>query len=365
MENENTILTEERKLAIAMQVGANRLEKIIDGYDDCVVVENVVNQFNPEENIFKFQHQSGRVYRLQQQLYAHSANSTRYQIIWGLVECTMNGTLYNLTNMRRHNWVDWLADRSITDERQQYFWFRFHGKRYSNSACCMLELDVYDDGTTSTATTYDSDYIHELLKDTQHLADHIKQKDLKSDANYISGNHKRKQMLEVVNSVMAIEGPAKCIVDAFDKEVFNIVQTVEKDSTVLFDEVNLAKVVITCKAVLPAFDNRIAFNFRYKMTVNTQDYTAKCNEEQDVDLNCQNADFEVQQMYHGTMPFTIKFNLMPNKEKYTQSKWRDYVSCKLNEFKKVNAATGKSFIQEYTDGYKAMKPISDAVKTVC
>jgi hypothetical protein len=365
MENENNILTEEQKVAIAINAGATQLESIIDNFDDCVNVENVVNQFNAEENIFKFQHKSGRVYRLQQQVYAHSAGSAHFQIIWGLVECSMNDTNYNLTNMRRHGWVDWLADKSITDERQQYFWFRFHGKRLSNAAACMMEINVFDDGTTNVTCKYDKDYINEMLSDTGHLAENIKQKDLKSDANYISGNHKRKQMMEVVNSVMAIEGPAQCIVDAFDKEVFNITQTVEKDSTVLFDEVNLAKVVVTCKAVLPAFENRVAFNFRYKMTVNTQDYTAKCNDEQEVDLNCNNAQFEVQQIYHGTMPFVIKFDLMPNKEKYTQSKWRDYVTCKLSEFKNVNPSTGKSFIQEYTEGYKAMKPISDAVKTVC
>lgn len=364
MENEN-ILTEEQKIAIAINTGATRLEAIIDNIDDCVNVENVVNQFNAEENIFRFQHKSGRVYHLKQQVYTHSAGSTRYQIIWGLVECSMNDTNYNLTNMRRHGWVDWLADKSITDERQQYFWFRFHGKRFGIVERCMMEIDVYDDGTTRVGNRYDADYINELLSDTAHLANNIKQKDLKSDANYISGNHKRKQMMEVVNSVMAIEGPAQSIVEAFDKEVFNILQTVENDSTVLFDEINLAKVVITCKAVLPAFDNRVAFNFRYKMTVNTQDYTAKCSDEQEVDLNCQNADFEVQKMYHGTMPFTIKFNLMPNKEKYTNSKWRDYVTCKLSEFKNVNAVTGKSFIQEFTEGYKAMKPIADAVQTVC
>lgn len=365
MENENNILTEEQKLALAMKIGATRLENIIDNFDDCVIVENVVNQYNAEENIFRFQHKSGRVYRLQQQVYEHSAGNNRFKIIWGLVECTMNDTNYNLTNMRRHGWVDWLSDRSITDERQQYFWFRFHGKRFGIVERCMMNIEVYDDGSTYSEFKYDSDYISELLRDTQHLADNIKQKDLKSDANYISGNHKRKQMMEVVNSVMAIEGPAQCIVDAFDKEVFNITQTVEKDNTVLFDEVNLAKVVVTCKAVLPAFENRVAFNFRYKMTVNTQDYTAKCSEEQEIDLTCQNPMFEIQQIYKGAMPFTIQFNLMPNKEKYTQSKWRDYVTCKLSGLKNVNVATGKSFIQEYTDGYKAMKPISDAVKSVC
>ena len=48
MENEN-ILTEEQKLAIAINAGATRLEGIIDNFDDCVNVENVVNQFNAEE----------------------------------------------------------------------------------------------------------------------------------------------------------------------------------------------------------------------------------------------------------------------------------------------------------------------------
>ena len=65
------------------------------------------------------------------------------------------------------------------------------------------------------------------------------------------------------------------------------------------------------------------------------------------------------------MPFTLKFNLMPNKEKYTNSKWRDYQTVKLSDIANVNIVTGKSFVQEFADGYLAMKPITDAVKGVC
>ena len=122
---------------------------------------------------------------------------------------------------------------------------------------------------------------------------------------------------------------------------------------------------ISFKAVLPDFEDRVAFTFRYKMTVNTQDYTAKCSDTQVIDLYCQNAQFEVTQTYKGTTPFKLQFDLMHNKEKYTNSKWRDYQEMKLGDIGKANSSTGKSFIQEFTDGYLAMKPITDAIKSVC
>lgn len=364
MENVNTILSENDKIALAFKAGASRLEAIIENTDSCVNVENIVPANDPNANVFKFQHKSGRVYNLTQRVYKHEEGSSRFEIVWGLVTCSMNDTLYNLTNLRRHSWTDWLTDDTI-GEKWQYGWFRFHGKRLWTDAC-MMTLDVYDDGRVSVNQTYVSDYITDrLLDDTKHLADHIKQKDLKSDSNFISGNHKRKQMMEVVNSVMAIEGPAECIAKAFNSDIFKLVQTVQQDDTILFDEINTAKVTVNLKAVLPAFEDRVAFTLRYKMTVNTQDYTAKCNENQEIDLYCQNAQFEVKQLYKGTMPFTLQFDLMPNKEKYTKSKWRDYQEIKLSEIGDVNSATGKTFIQEFADGYLAMKPITDAVKGVC
>lgn len=361
MENEIISLSDNEKVALAFKAGAARLEAIIESLDECVNVDNVVLASDPNANVFKFQHRSGRVYNLTQRVF--SRTSHRYEIVWGLVTCSMNGTLYNLTNLRRHSWSDWLTDETI-GEKWRYGWFRFHGKRLWTDACVMV-VNVYDDGKVEVDKSYDRDFINRLLNDTQHLADNIKQKDLKADSNYISGNYKRKQMLEVVNSVMAIEGPAECIKKAFDSGIFKLVQTVEQDNTILFDEINTAKVTVMCKAVLPAYEDRTAFNFRYKLTVNTQDYTTKCNENQEIDLYVQNAEFEVQQVYKGAMPFTLKFNLVPNKEKYTQSKWRDYKSMKLGEIGFVNATTGKSIIQEFADGYNAMKPITDAVKGVC
>lgn len=358
---ENTTLTENCKIALALKAGASRLEAIIDNLDDCVNVDSMVLTSDPNANVFKFQHRSGRVYNLTQRVYTHTGQ--RYEIVWGLVTCTMNGTLYNLTNLRRHNWSDWLTDDTI-GEKWRYGWFRFHGKRLYTDACNMV-VNVYDDGQVAVDRAYDGDSIKRMLNDTAHLADHIKQKDLKADSNYISGNYKRKQMMEVVNSVMAIEGPAECIKKAFDTNIFKLVQTVEQDNTILFDEINTAKVTVMCKAVLPAYKDRTAFDFRYKLTVNTQDYTTKCNTNQDINLCVQNAEFEVQQVYKGSMPFTLKFNLVPNKEKYTQSKWRDYKSMKLGEIGNASASTGKSIIQEFADCYLAMKPITDAVKGVC
>lgn len=364
MENENAILSENDKTVIAFNAGAARLEAIIENTDSCVNVENTVPSNNPDANVFKFQHKSGRVYNLTQRVYEHSAGSSRFKIVWGLVTCSMNDTLYNLTNLRRHNWTDWLTDDTI-GEKWQYGWFRFHGKRLWTDVCCMI-LDVNDDGTVSVQQTYISDAIVDrLLDDTKHLADHIKQKDLKSDSNYISGNHKRKQMMEVVNSVMAIEGPAECIVKAFNPDIFKLTQTVEQDNTILFDEINTAKVTVNLKAVLPAFEDRVAFSFLYKMTVNTQDYSAKCNYNQEIDLYCKNSQFEVKQLYKGTMPFMLQFDLIPNKEKYTQSRWNNHQSIKLSDIGNANSATGKSFIQEFADGYLAMKPITDAVESVC
>lgn len=364
MENENTILSENDKIALAFKAGASRLEAIIDDSNSCVIVENIVPTDDPNKNVFKFQHKSGRVYTLTQRVYQHNENSTLFNIVWGLVTCSMNDTLYNLTNLRRHQWSDWLTDDTI-GEKWQYGWFRFHGKRLWTDACCML-VNVYDDGKVSVQQTYDYTFIvNRLIDDTAYLANRVKQNDLKSDSNYISGNRKRKQMMEVVNSVMAIEGPVECIAKAFDSNVFKLIQTVEQDDTILFDEVNTAKVTISLKAVLPAFDDRTAFTLRYKMTVNTQDYTTKCNENQEIYLYCQNAQFEVSQMYKGTMPFKLQFDLMPNKAKYTGSLWSDYQTMKLNEIGNTNNVTGKSFIKEFVDGYLAMKPITDAVKSVC
>ncbi len=366
MENEIAILSENNKLALAFEAGADRLEALINVLDSCVMVENTVPYNDPNSNVFKFQHKSGRVYTLTQSVVKcyDNPNYKYYEICWGLVTCSMNGALYNLTNLRRHNWSDWLTDDTIP-EKSQYHWFRFHGKRLWINACNMI-VEVYDNGQVSVKQSYSYEHIDgSLLTDTQRLADRIKQKDLKADANYISGNRKRKQMQEVVSSIMAIEGPAKCIVKAFNADVFKLIQTVEPTGTILFDEVNIAEVTVNLKAALPASEDRIAFSFTYKMTVNTQDYTTKCDENQEITLYCENDTFEVQQMYKGTMPFALKFKLTPNKEKYTNSNWRDYQTMLLSNISDANSATGKSFIQEFADNYLAMKPIADAVKSVC
>lgn len=364
MENEISILSENDKLALAFKAGASRLEAIIEDTVTCVNVENTVPSNDPNSNVFKFQHESGRVYTLTQRVNKHDANSDRFEIVWGLVTCAMNDTLYNLTNLRRHRWSDWLTDDTIP-EKSQYHWFRFHGKRLWIDACSMI-VDVYDDGRVSVNQSYIKDYIVDrLMHNTQHIADRIQQKDLKADANYISGNRKRKQMQEVVNSVMAIEGPAECIVKAFNSDVFKLIQAVEPSDTVLFDEVNIAKVTVNLSAVLPAFEDRIAFCFKYKINVNTQDYTTKCNENQEIALYCKNSLFDVKQMYKGTIPFTIQLDVTPNKEQYTGSRWRDYQSMKLSEISEPHHATRKSFIQEFADYYSAIQPITDAVKSVC
>lgn len=368
MENKIATLSENDKIVLAFKAGARRLEAIIDDLDGCVNVENTVPADNPNANVFKFQHKSGRVYtltqRVEKQKPLYNDNSDCYEIVWGLVTCSMNDTLYNLTNLRRHGWTDWLTDDTI-DEKMRYSWFRFHGKRLWNRDCTMI-VSVYDSGNVFDDRPYNGDWINDcLLRDTAHLADNIKQKDLKSDSNYISGNRKRKQMHDVVNSVMAIEGPAECIVKAFDSNIFKLRQTVEQSNTILFDEVNIAQVTVSLDAVLPAFEDRIAFSFMYKITVNTQDYTVKCNENQKISLYCKDARFEVRQMFKGTMPFTLQFDMTPNREKYTNSSWRDYQLMLLSDISNPHHATGKSFVQEFADNYSAMKPIVDAVKGVC
>ena len=364
MENEIATLSENDKIVLAFKAGASCLEAIIDDLACCVNVENTVPADNPNANVFKFQHKSGRVYNLTQRVEKHNDNSNCYEIVWGLVTCSMNGVLYNLTNLRRHNWKDWLTDDTI-DEKSRYSWFRFHGKRLWARDCTMT-VSVYDDGKVFDDRPYNGDWIDDcLLRDTSHLADNIKQKDLKSDSNYISGNRKRKQMHEVVNSVMAIEGPAECIAKAFDSNIFKLIQTVEHDNTVLFDEVNIASVTVNLKAILPAFEDRIAFSFTYQITINTQDYTTKCYENQKIDLYCKDSLFEVRQMFKGTIPFAIKLNVIPNKEKYTNSTWRDYQTMKLREISDAHHATGKSIIQEFADNCSAIKLINEAVKSVC
>lgn len=364
MENEIATLSENDKIVLAFKAGASRLEAIINEIDGCVNVENTVPNNDPNANVFKFQHKSGRVYNLTQRVETHNDNSNCYEIVWGLVTCSMNGVLYNLTNLRRHSWNDWLTDDTI-DEKQQYGWFRFHGKRLWNRDCTMV-VSVYDDGKVFDDRPYNGDWIYDcLLSDTARLANCIQQRDLKADPNYISGTRKRKQMHEVVNSVMAIEGPAECIAKAFDPDIFKLIQTVEQANTILFDEVNIATVTVDLAAVLPAFEDRIAFSFNYKMTINTQDYTTKCDENQEIDLYCQNTNFEVNQLYKGTMPFAIKLNMTPNKEKYTHSNWREYQTIKLSKISDANCSTGKSFIQEYAGNLSALNLITDAVNSVC
>ena len=364
MENEIATLSENDKIVLAFKAGASCLESIIDDLDSCVNVENTVPADNPNANVFKFQHQSGRVYTLTQRVEKHNDNSDCYEIVWGLVTCSMNDTLYNLTNLRRHGWKDWLTDDTI-DEKSRYSWFRFHGKRLWNRDCVMV-VSVYNDGNVFDDRPYNGDWINDcLLRDTQHLADRIQQKDLKADSDYISGNRKRKQMQEVVNSVMAIEGPAECIAKAFDPNIFKLIQSVEQSKTILFDEVNIATVTVNLAAVLPAFEDRYAFSFTYQITINTHDYTTKCYENQKIDLYCKDSLFEVQQMFKGTIPFAIKLNMIPNKEKYTNSTWRDYQTMKLREISNPHHATGKSIIQEFADNCSAIKLINDAVKSVC
>ena len=361
MENEISTLSENDKLVLAFKAGSSRLEDIFSDLDSCVIIENTVPDNDPNANVFKFQHQSGRVYTLTQRVY--NVKSNYYEICWVLVTCSMNGVLYNLTNLRRHNWEDWLTDDTIA-EKMQYSWFRFHGKRLRARACCM-EVNVYDDGKVSVEYQYESNvFVERLLANTKHLANHIQQKDLKADADYISGNHKRKQMQEVVNSVMAIEGPAECIAKAFDSNIFQLRQTVDPGYTTLFDEVDIAKVTVELAAVLPSFENRVAFSFKYKLTVNTQDMSTKCDENQAIDLTCRNPQLAVEQMYKGS-PFIIKKDMTSNKDIYTNSTWRDNQMMKLGEISYANRATGKSFIQEYADNYSALLRVIDAVKSVC
>ncbi len=364
MENEIATLSENDKIVLAFKAGASRLEAIIDDLDSCLNVENTVPADNPNANVFKFQHQSGRVYTLTQRVEKHNDNSNCYEIVWGLVTCSMNGVPYNLTNLRRHNWKDWLTDDTI-NEKQQYGWFRFHGKRLWARDCTMV-VSVYDDGKVFDDRPYNGDWINDcLLRDTAHLADNIKQKDLQADSDYISGNRKRKQMQEDVNRVMAIEGPAECIVKAFDSNIFKLRQTVVQSCIVLFDKVNIAKVAVNLDAVLPAFEDRVAFSFTYQITVNTQDYTVKCNENQKINLYCKDSLFEVKQMFKGTMPFKLQFDMTPNREKYTNSTWRDYQVIKLSDLSVAHHATGKSFIQEFADNFMKHTEAVDAVKGVC
>ena len=362
MENEIATLSENDKLVLAFNAGASRLEAIFSDLDSCVIIENTVPDNDPNANVFKFQHQSGRVYTLTQRVDRHYDDV--YSLVWVLVTCSMNGALYNLTNLRRHDWSDFLTDDTI-NEKMQYSWFRFHGKRLHTSACCM-EVNVYDDGKVSVERRYDSNvFVERLLDNTKHLANHIQQKDLKADADYISGNHKRKQMQEVVNKVMAFEGPAECVAKAFDSNIFQLRQTVDPGYTTLFDEVDIAKVTVELAAVLPSFENRVAFSFKYKLTVNTQDMSTKCDENQAIELYCKDSLFEVRQLFKGTIPFAIKLNMTPNKEIYTSSTWRDNQVMKLGEISYANRTTGKSFIQEYSDNYSALRRVIDAVKSVC
>lgn len=362
MENKISTLSENDKIALAFKAGACRLEAIIDDLDNCINVENTVPDNDPNANVFTFQHKSGRVYNLTQRVVKHDDNTTCYKLVWVLVTCSMNGVPYNLTNLRRHNWKDCLTDDTI-HEKMQYSWFRFHGKRLFGKDCTMT-VRVCDDDNVSIEQRYDKDCIVDyLLGDTQHLADRIQQKDLKADSDYISGNRKRKQMQDVVNSVMALEGPAECIAKAFDSDIFKLTQTV--GDIILFDEVNTAKVTSKLSAVLPAFDDRVAFTINYKMTVNTQDYTTKCNENQKIDLYCLNTKFEIDQTYKGTMPFKIQIDMVPNKAKYTQSTWRDNQTMALSELRVAHSATGKSIIQEFVDNYSAITLINEAVKSVC
>jgi hypothetical protein len=364
MENEIAILSENDKLALAFKAGASRIEAIISRYADCVIVENTVPDNDPNANVFKFQHKSGRVYTLTQRVDKRHDKTNYYEIVWGLVTCSMHGVLFNLTNLRRHCWTDWLTDDTIP-EKSQYHWFRFHGKRlYARDVS--MDVIVYDDGKVSVEKQYKHDWFSEcLMSDTRHIADRIQQKDLSADPNYISGTRKRKQMQEVVNSVMAVEGPTECVAKAFDSDIFKLIQTVDTADTILFDEVDIAKVTVDIKAVLPAFEDRVAFSFKYKITVNTQDYTTKCNETQEINLYCMSSKFEVAQTYKGTMPFTIVVDMTPNKEKYTISKWRDYQIIQLGKISDANSATGKSFVQEYADNLSALNLITDAVKRVC
>ena len=364
MENEIAILSENDKLALAFKSGASRIEAIINELDSCVIVENTVPDNDPNANVFKFQHKSGRVYTLTQRVDKRSDNPNYYEIVWGLVTCSMHGVLFNLTNLRRHYWTDWLTDDTIP-EKQQYHWFRFHGKRLYGRDISMAVI-VYDDGKVSVEQQYKHVWFSEcLLIDTRHLADRIQQKDLSADPNYISGTRKRKQMMDVVNSVMAIEGPTECVAKAFDSDIFKLIQTVDSADTRLYDEVDIAEVDINIKAVLPAFEDRVAFNFKYKITVNTKDYTTKCDENQKINLYCVNNKFEVAQLYKGTTPFNIVVDLTPNKEKYTQGKWLDYQILQLGKISDANSATGKSFVQEYASNLSALNLITDAVKRVC
>ena len=117
-------------------------------------------------------------------------------------------------------------------------------------------------------------------------------------------------------------------------------------------------------AVLPSFEDRVAFSFKYTLTVNTQNMSTKCDENQAIDLTCRNSQLEVEQMYKGS-PFIIKKDMTPNKEIYTNSTWRDNQLMKLSEISYANRATGKSFIQEYADNYAALQRVIEAVKRVC
>ena len=93
MENEIAILSENDKLALAFKSGASRIEAIISRYADCVIVENTVPDNDPNSNVFKFQHKSGRVYTLTQRVDKRSDNPNYYEVVWGLVTCSLHGVL--------------------------------------------------------------------------------------------------------------------------------------------------------------------------------------------------------------------------------------------------------------------------------
>ncbi|MCZ0950771.1 hypothetical protein N7T98_25675, partial [Pseudomonas syringae pv. tomato] len=137
------------------------------------------------------------------------------------------------------------------------------------------------------------------------------------------------------------------------------------DTIVLFDGIDTARVKVQFKALLPAFENLIGFSFTYEMTVNTRDYTTKCDDAQVIDFYCNNAQLVVNQMYKGTTPFRLQFDLLLGMAEHTYRSYCNHVGMKLCDISKADPSTGKSFIQTFTDNYRKMLLAIDAIKSVC
>lgn len=356
-------MTENKRIYLAYLAGFNSLQSIIETKDFCkvcVVTKKEISQDNPDDNVFIIQHKSGYVITLVQRVTKNDIKNM--EISWILLNCKVNNENINLTNLRRHQWSDYLVIDNIP-EKKKYEWFRFNGKKY-NSTLIRMHLTVNDDSTVDVHQSYSKYGIRDMLLDIKHIIVNLKQPIYKNNNKVLSYTLNRKQMIETIKSVLYIENLDNMFYKIFDSSIFSISSHFDDSDVAIFDELNYAKVDLTVVVKVPSLNAQLVFfHVAYSVNINLIDYSVSFDENQAIKFIILNMMYRFNSDYQS-FPYTVSVSLLNNQQHYTGDKNCYTFNTTLNDVTKPNQHTGKSVIEEFVSNYHSVIKLKQSMQSL-